>query len=434
MTRYILKGVYEEKSTPQTGSNIVNFKYQGALNSALQDLSELEVIPTELGIDTLLLAEMVYLADTSVNRKEVSEDGWTRELHLIIPVSDISVWNKCTTIIKEMLDFLTGDIWTLEFKKRDWTPIKKPKGLFNSKYSGISLFSGGLDSLVGALDHLESSIKQKNLFVSFAGDGSISKKQGELFDVVSKHYKNIDRLRFKSFQYEKVLFSQMAGRENTTRGRSFLFIAIAVFAGSGLNRKIDILIPENGIMSLNVPLNTIRIGALSTRTTHPFYIRLWNKLLYNLGFDMILKNPYWDKTKGEMLKGCKDKTFLKSVLSVSSSCAHPAMARWTGKKECHCGYCIPCIIRRAAIYSAFTDDPTEYMYNQVSCIKTHKKLEQIQGMKYALYRLKNSPSLSNKLIHIAANLGHDTNELTEYASLYKRGMKEITDFFTYWGV
>ena len=434
--KYILEGIYEKKPVSHTEKNLVNFKDKSSLMSALQDLYELKVIPTEIGVDVLLLAEMVFLADVGINRNRVSEDGWTRRLHLIVPVYDVSLWSKCAPLVKEMLDFLTGDVWSLEFKERNWTLINKPQESFSVKYSGISLFSGGLDSLVGAVDHLsDSSITNKNLFVSFAGDGSISKKQEDLFNVVSKHYGNAYRLRFQNIKPDKSLFSQSTGREDTTRSRSFLFIALTALAGSGFHNKIDVLIPENGIMSLNVPLTTMRLGALSTRTTHPFYIELWNNLFAELGFAITLKNPYWNKTKGEMLKECKDVKFLQSILSISSSCAHPASARWSGKKkkEHHCGYCVPCIIRRSAIYFAFTEDPTKYTYEFLSEIKTLKKLEQIQGIKYALYRLEQSPSLSNKLIHGVASLGFDASKIKEYDSLYKKGMKELADFFAHWG-
>ena len=38
-------------------------------------------------------------------------------------------------------------------------------------------------------------------------------------------------------------------------------------------KKIDILVPENGVISINVPLTVRRVGTLSTRTTHPYFIQ-----------------------------------------------------------------------------------------------------------------------------------------------------------------
>ena len=51
------------------------------------------------------------------------------------------------------------------------------------------------------------------------------------------------------------------------------------FAATGLAPPFSLAVPENGLIALNVPLDPLRLGALSTRTTHPFYIARWNELL-----------------------------------------------------------------------------------------------------------------------------------------------------------
>ena len=43
----------------------------------------------------------------------------------------------------------------------------------------------------------------------------------------------------------------------------------------------EIIVPENGYISLNIPLTYSRIGSSSTRTTHPYYFELLNQLLKN---------------------------------------------------------------------------------------------------------------------------------------------------------
>src|SRR5207248_2601889 len=94
------------------------------------------------------------------------------------------------------------------------------------------------------------------------------------------------------------------GAEDSTRGRSFLFFALGAFAGSGFGKKFTVRCPENGFIALNVPLDQLRVGALSTRTTHPFYIELWNELLTILDIPGKVDNPYWSRTKGEMVTAC----------------------------------------------------------------------------------------------------------------------------------
>ena len=69
---------------------------------------------------------------------------------------------------------------------------------------------------------------------------------------------------------------------------------------TGMDNINELLVPENGLIALNVPLDETRVGSFSTRTTHPFYLSLWNELLVGLGLNLSVKNPYWNKTKGEM--------------------------------------------------------------------------------------------------------------------------------------
>ena len=70
-----------------------------------------------------------------------------------------------------------------------------------------------------------------------------------------------------------------ATSEDTSRRRSFLFFAAGIFASTGLDRPFTLRVPENGPIALNVPLDLLRLGSLSTRTTHPFYMARWNDLL-----------------------------------------------------------------------------------------------------------------------------------------------------------
>ena len=90
------------------------------------------------------------------------------------------------------------------------------------------------------------------------------------------------------------------GNDNNTRSRSFLFIGYALFVMTGMDNINELLVPENGLIALNVPLDETRVGSFSTRTTHPFYLSLWNELLEGLGVNLSVKNPYWNRTKGEM--------------------------------------------------------------------------------------------------------------------------------------
>lgn len=83
---------------------------------------------------------------------------------------------------------------------------------------------------------------------------------------------------------------------------------------------------------MNIPLTEHRMGSLSTRTTHPYFMGLLQELLKSLDLKITIVNPYQFKTKGEMMLECKDLEFLKSNYPLTMSCSHPDLGRWKKKR------------------------------------------------------------------------------------------------------
>jgi hypothetical protein len=100
-------------------------------------------------------------------------------------------WNTAAPVLKRALDFLTGDRWTLGFRVRPNSFAKavpsRPARLIGPPFDAVSLFSGGLDSLIGAIDSLEGG--STPLLVSHAGEGVVSDAQNTLFRALQAHYK-----------------------------------------------------------------------------------------------------------------------------------------------------------------------------------------------------------------------------------------------------
>jgi hypothetical protein len=217
--------------------------------------------------------------------------------------------------------------------------------------------------------------------------------------------------------------------EDTTRGRSFLFFAAGVAAGTGLSGSFSLLVPENGLIALNVPLDPLRLGSLSTRTTHPFYMARWNELIQRLGITGGVRNPFWDKTKGEMTKGCSNQALLGKLLPQSLSCSSPTKGRWKGRGVEHCGYCLPCLIRRAAVKAALAKDETLYTLEDLRAapLDTRKaEGQQVRSVQYAVERLARRPGLASVLIHKAGPLTDPSAaELLALSHVYGRGMDEV---------
>lgn len=404
------------------------------IGRALADLANLGMVPTEVAVDLLIVTALVYAADTRISRESESQDTWTREIRLIVPVHDPVRWDAARPTLERMLRFLTGDHWTFGFRSRPshfavLAPRKTTKKMFQS-FDSLSLFSGGLDSLIGAIDLLENG--KTPLFVSHAAEGATSEAQSKLCAGLKKHYKALPFERFRLWMtFPTNLVRGVAG-EDTTRGRSFLFFAAGVLAGSGMSAPFTLRVPENGFIALNVPLDPLRLGALSTRTTHPFYIARWNDLLRILGIPGEIVNPYWDKTKGEMVRDCNNQKLLSSLIEHSMSCSSPTKGRWKGHSTEHCGYCLPCIIRRASLKAGMRQtDPTVYtlaILRGTVLDSTQAEGRQVRSFQYAIERLNKDPSLAKIIVNKPGPLSDESPaRVSVLAEVYRRGLLEVAD-------
>lgn len=403
------------------------------IGHVVADLGRMHLQPSEVGLDLLILAAHVHAGDTRISRQSDAQDGWTRELRLVVPVADPARWWTAEPILTRMLNFLTGDRWTLGFRARPrrfarLAPTHRAR-LSDQPFNRLQLFSGGMDSLIGAIDALSEG--ENPLFISHAGEGATSDAQTRLYNTLKARFPGRGFERLRLWMAFPDGFIPGTGGENTTRGRSFLFFALGAFAGSAVGHDFVLQCPENGLIAINVPLDPMRLGALSTRTTHPFYIARWNQALQVLGINGRIENPYWNKTKGEMVAACANSTLLRELTPVSLSCASPSKGRWQGLGTQHCGYCLPCLIRRASLASGFAPDPdpTTYTVDDLTAQPLNTKESegvQIRSFQLAIARLRRRPDLARLLIHKPGPLFDETPVRQDaLADVYRRGMAEL---------
>ena len=402
-----------------------NGSFRYGLQRTVDELRKQDIYPSETGFDAVIIGLLVYMADMKISRRSQAQDSWSREIILTIPVFD-DKWSGHKETFERMLRFLTGDLWTIEFLKRELPLALKDK--FNSrtnKYKVASLFSGGMDSLIASINYMEQ--KQPTLLVSHAGESRVRHWQTDLLSVLDEYYGDVPHGNaYYWTNFDGIEFPE-ADSDMNQRSRSFLFIAIALFAMSGTKECTQLFMPENGLIALNVPLEYLRLGSHSTRTTHPFYLKLWNEVASDI-FGFSISNPYWNKTKGEMAAECLNTDVLKIAMGQSYSCSSVNSVSIQSGKSNHCGHCLPCIIRRAAMYKAFGDfDPSDYMDSNVTTLVNNReaKGEQIRSFQYAIERLKKNPEAKKALIHKPGPLEMDDAYLTELADTYYRGLMEV---------
>lgn len=375
--------------------------------------------PVPLAWDLLSIALSVVAADIGV-RRDQSPDGWTREIELQVAVSDPGFWTSQASLVEAQLRFLTTDLWSLTFDDGGIQPAPPASPVMPTE-DCVVLLSGGLDSLVGAID-LVSRHGMRPYLVSQVAQGDKDRQ-------ASFAAKIGGGLRHLQLNHNATC---PGVNERSQRARSMIFFAYAVMVATALKRYSDGsdvtgYVCENGFISINVPLTTGRLGSLSTRTAHPAYMTLFQDLLTAAGLHVRLENPYQFKTKGEMLATCADQAFLKKNGVLATSCSRFARHGYR-----HCGRCVPCLIRRAAFHAWGERDRTHYVYSKLARKDVeHARFDDVRSAAMAVAAVR-----AEGLDHWLGTALSSTpiGDRARYKEVVRRGLNELGQFLDAAGV
>lgn len=390
--------------------------------------------PSEVATDLLKLSMGVFTADKSADRNQ-AYNRWSRYFHLYSPVINLDLWISVKDKIEQALNFLTGDHWEIHFRQAangNTISVKQSQAHLidlAQQPAAVALMSGGLDSFAGAIDLLETA-STNAVFVSHYSRGGVTKTvQDRIYTLLRRHYPD----RFCHLQFFVQPAEGTTGEiEPSQRSRSFLFLSLGVAVSTASGAAIPLHVYENGLLSLNVPLSANRGGGLSTRTTHPYFLFMYQNILDSLGIPTRIISPFRFLTKGEMLLASKNRMVLQEGTKIAHSCSHPTYVRFKGKTtNDHCGYCLPCMVRRAATSLAGLDD-VNYVVNIIEDAPPSNRVEgkDLFALKIALQRLETMKSSLISNIRTAGPLPGTQEEIPQYVDVYKRGMAELKRLFT----
>ena len=301
-------------------------------------------------IDLVEIASYVYCADQAFTRggNGVLNFGaaWRRHLSFHIPVRERGLWSspEVQAALRNTLGFLSDDEYDFHFSQhKNPAPIQSylelnPGVDAVSDLDEVLLFSGGLDSLGGAVIEAVRD-KRRVALVSHRSNPKISSKQKRLIESLNGH---CDSRPFHVPVW--VQKGKALDREYTQRSRSFLYAALATVVARAF-RLQRIRFYENGVVSMNFPISEQVVGGRATRTTHPQVLNGYAALFSLLtGAPFEVENPFLWKTKGEVVDiigdhGCA------SLIGQSVSCSHTIEMT---RDHTHCGKCSQCISRRFA--------------------------------------------------------------------------------------
>lgn len=393
-------------------------------NPVIDKVKRLGVGISEQAMDFLTIALSVTAADTFVERSR-TEDGWTRQLSIELPLHNPERWSPIKEDLEKALHFLSGDIWEFDFKAGGLPPPKpylKKHGYKLTEFKeadSVCLFSGGLDSAIGAIDLLE--VDRNPLLVSHA----YSKDKSHQNKVASKLRGPYSRFEANADPHHYAGITDI-----TMRTRSLNFLAFAAVAASAVQvdsqlKKVELFVPENGFISLNAPLTPRRIGTLSTRTTHPFFLGKIQSIFDSADIRCAIKNPYQFKTKGQMVQECKSQTLIAQIVDMTVSCSH-----WKRPNK-QCGVCVPCIIRRAALHAGKINDNVDYKFNDFNDVQSKAdQRDDLMALSIAIEQLKTR----NIAAWIADSGPLPQLQFNDFIDIFSNGLDEVDSFLKFKGV
>src|SRR3989442_1304238 len=304
---------------------------------------------SSLEADCLLVASAIFAADRATPRGDREEI--CRSIEVTIPVSDLERWLPLSSPIESILYQLSHDGWRITFRhgaKAGAKDVSIPHG-----DGRTLLFSGGLDSLAGAIVSSTQGVALQ--LVSH-------RTHNRATDTAQRALAGLLRNQGYTFAHRQFFVSSRTTEtaldhdvENSQRTRSFMFLVLGALCARRAGHSDVVLLAENGQLAIHLPLTQGRIGAFSTHTAHPDVLASTENLLSTLLNHRIrITNPFVHLTKKEVIEVVVRQ--LPAGLPVANSCWRSA--RLSGRAN-HCGVCVPCNIRRIAIESHVAD-PTAY--------------------------------------------------------------------------
>ena len=371
-------------------------------------------------MDFLTIAMAVTAADTFVLRKDTA-NGWCRSFSITLPLCQPAIWQANKVHLEHILHFLSGDIWQFDFQENGQNPPQpysqndRTKLVDLRNKDCVCLFSGGLDSSIGAIDLLEQG--HSPVLVSHSYKGDKSRQQAIIQQLNQNGYIN------QLSQFNAIAQPQLNNGRATDipmRTRSLNFLAFAIVSAYALQEfvqeEIDVFVPENGVISINAPLTVRRVGTLSTRTTHPYFIQEIQRLFTAVNIPFTLRNPYQFKTKGQMIAECENLPLLQQIIPDTVSCSH-----WKRKNQ-QCGVCVPCLIRRASLHYAGITNDAQYEFNDIRQILINQdRRDDLFALISAIHQ-KNHRNINQWVLQSGPL---PTQQLNQFANVFRSGLDEV---------
>lgn len=286
--------------------------------------------------DAMVVAAAIEYGDRIVRRPP---RGWARRISIRIPVHDPDRWRarEVSAALKDTIEFLTGDYWSISFVKRRGKVPSPPQDYLNLSVptKAVVPYSDGMDSRAVA-----------GIVGASLGAGLVRVRVGS---------KSWDRAKngnghepFTTVPYD--VPCDMPNRDATARSRGFKFALISGIAAYLTDAK-EVIVPESGQGAIGPALITVG-HAYPDYRNHPLFTKRMERFIRALlNKDIRYVFPRIWNTKGETLREYVAVSGDSDWASTRSCWRNNQWSSVNGKLR-QCGVCAACMLRRVSVHAA----------------------------------------------------------------------------------
>jgi 7-cyano-7-deazaguanine synthase in queuosine biosynthesis len=316
-------------------------------------------------LDWLDLLAALYAADLACDRG-AGDTEWGRRITLCVAVREPDHWQALLGDLEGLFADLTYDTMRVVLSVAS-SPEPAPRQRQDPfpEVDCVALVSGGVDSLVGALELLDQG--RQPLIVTHGSSGVTGGAQNAVTALLQSRQQDLEAVRFTARRASEMYFP---GSENSQRSRTLLYMGVGALLARVLEVD-ELFVNENGVMAVHVPMTEARIGSLSTRTATPGVLERMAELANRaFGGQLGVENLLVGMTKPEVVE---------RGLALGADAVMPeTVSCWKMSRQSqHCGYCAPCMIRRISCLLHGAAD-ADYQLDVFGDASTHDANEQVR--------------------------------------------------------
>jgi hypothetical protein len=286
--------------------------------------------------DAMVVAAAIEYGDRIVRRPP---RGWARRISIRVPVHDPDRWRarEVSEALKDTIEFLTGDYWSISFVKRRGKVPSPPQHYLNLLVptKAVLPYSDGMDSRAVA-----------GIVGASLGAGLVRVRVGS---------KSWDRPKngnghepFTTVPYD--VPCNMPNRDATSRSRGFKFALISSIAAY-LTDAEEVIVPESGQGAIGPALITVG-HAYPDYRNHPLFTKRMERFVRALlNKEIRYVFPRIWNTKGETLHEYVAVSGDNDWASTRSCWQNNRWSSVNGKLR-QCGVCAACMLRRVSVHAA----------------------------------------------------------------------------------